>query len=317
MKLGILGTADVALRRFLPALQSCQAFQYAGVATRGGDRAATFREAFGGRVYDGYAALLEDPEIEAVYIPLPPALHFAWAKQALSAGKHVLLEKPFTVSAGETRELLELAASQNLAVHENYMFLFHSQLRDIKARIASGELGDIRLLRMSFGFPRRSAEDFRYDRDLGGGALLDCGGYPVRLALELLGDDLQVTEARLSKDGGIDLYGSAVLEGGGLCAQIAFGMDNAYQCSLEVWGSRVTLTAPRVFTAGAGVAPELILRSSTDTTTVTLPKDDHFRHSIDRFAALIEDPALRPGANGKILRQAELIDDIRNMGGCL
>lgn len=309
MKIGILGTADIALRRFLPALQKCDDFTCGGVATRTPMKARPFQEAFGGKIYDGYDTLLEDETIEAVYVPLPPALHYAWGRKALEAGKHLFMEKPFTVSPTETECLLALAEKKGLAVHENYMFLYHSQLTKIKELIASGELGEIRLMRMAFGFPKRAENDFRYNKALGGGALLDCGGYPVRLALELLGESARVTQAKLSQPEGykVDLYGNAVLENDdGLCAQISFGMDNAYQCQLEVWGSKATLIAPRIFTAGADFQPQLILRGSDGETRLDLEQDDQFLRSIKSFRQCTENEAKRRAAYAGIARQAEL-----------
>lgn len=313
MRLGILGTADIAFRRFLPALHKCSDIAYAGVASRTPEKAIKFKEAFGGKIYDSYDALLADGSVDAVYVPLPPALHYEWGKKVLMAGKHLLMEKPFTTRLSETEELLKLAEEKHLAVHENYMFLYHSQLAQIKSMIVSGELGEIRLYRMAFGFPKRAEGDFRYDKALGGGALLDCGGYPVRLALELLGDTAMVVQASLSQPEGyeVDLFGSAVLKNAdGLCAQVSFGMDNAYQCQLEVWGSKATLVAPRIFTAGTGFEPQLILRSSTDEEVLKLPEDDQFLYSIEYFINRCNQTT---NVN-HIAAQAKLIDKIREAG---
>lgn len=317
MKIGILGTADIAFRRFLPALQKCEEFTYAGVATRTPAKARPFQEAFGGKIYDGYDALLEDETIEAVYAPLPPALHYAWGRKVLEMGKHLLMEKPFTISLTETEALLALAEEKGLTVHENYMFLYHSQLAKIRGLIDSGELGDIRLMRMAFGFPKRAANDFRYNKALGGGALLDCGGYPVRLALELLGETARVTQAKLIQPKGyeVDLYGNATLENEyGLCAQISFGMDNAYQCQLEVWGSKTTLIAPRIFTAGSDLQPQLILRGSDGETQVKLEQDDQFLRSIQEFSRGVSECRGRKRAYAQILWQAEIIREIAQGG---
>ncbi|WP_373166647.1 Gfo/Idh/MocA family protein [Agathobaculum sp. Marseille-P7918] len=287
MRLGILGTADIAFRRFLPALSKCDGITYVGVASRTPQKGEKFREAFGGEVYESYDALIADKSIDAVYVPLPPALHFEWGKKVLEAGKHLLMEKPFTTNLHDTEQLLKLAEEKGLAVHENYMFLYHSQLAKIKQMIADGTLGEIRLYRMSFGFPMRSQGDFRYNKELGGGALLDCGGYPVRLALEMLGDTAKVVHSKLVQPEGfgVDLYGSAVMENdAGEVAQLSFGMDNAYQCQLEVWSSKATLIAPRIFTAGDGVKPSLILRTSSDESKIELDADDQFLHSMQVFA---------------------------------
>lgn len=313
MKIGILGTSDIAFRRFLPALKKCDLFTYAGVASRTPEKGKKFQETYGGRVYESYNDLLADETIDAVYVPLPPALHYQWGKKVLESGKHLLMEKPFTTNLRDTDELLKLAEEKGLAVHENYMFLYHSQLRKIKEMIADGSLGEIRLYRMSFGFPMRDKDDFRYKKGLGGGALLDCGGYPIRLASELLGETAKVTQARLIQPVGfeVDLYGNAVLENqDGQAAQISFGMDNAYQCQLEVWGSRITLIASRVFTAGADVTPTLLLRSSRDEKTLTLEKDDQFFHSIEHFVDCIQNCKIRALQYESVSHQGQLVEFI-------
>ena len=319
MKLGILGTADIAYRRFLPALKKCPDVTYAGVASRTPEKGCKFQETFGGEIYASYDELLADDTIDAVYVPLPPALHFAWGKKVLESGKHLLMEKPFTTSAKETETLLQLAAAKGLAVHENYMFLYHSQLKHIRQLADQGELGDIRLYRMSFGFPMRGKEDFRYQKQLGGGALLDCGGYPVRLALELMGDSTHVVHSRLSQpaDQEVDLYGNAVLENeSGQTAQISFGMDNAYQCQLEIWGSKATLIAPRIFTAGDNFSPALTLRTSSEESQITLPADDQFLHSIEAFIRNIQ-TADRSKSHSMIQKQSMLTQQIQTKENAL
>lgn len=317
MKIGILGTADIAFRRFLPALQKCSEYLFAGIASRTPEKVQPFIDAFGGQAYKSYDALLADESIDAVYVPLPPALHYEWGKKVLLSGKHLLMEKPFTTSLEQTRDLLRIAEEKGLAVHENYMFLYHSQLAYIKKLIANGELGEIRLYRMAFGFPKRGEGDFRYNRELGGGALLDCGGYPVRLALELLGDAARVTQAKLVQPAGyeVDLFGNAVLENDdGLCAQVSFGMDNAYQCQLEVWGSKQTLIAPRIFTAGDSFAPTIQLKSSTDEKIEKLSVDDQFLHSVQFFYEEIINLEKRNVAGKYVEMQSALLEEVKGGG---
>jgi predicted dehydrogenase len=288
MKLGILGKSDIAQRRFLPALEQTGAFAFAGFASR--EKGS----------YAPYERLLADPAIRAVYIPLPPALHYEWAKKALESGKHVMIEKPFTTNLEHTKELTELARSKGLALHENYMFVYHSQLDFIRAKMS--EIGQVRLIRCDFGFPFRGAADFRYDKALGGGALLDCGGYPLKLASLLLGDSAKITAARLTYAPGfdVDVAGSATLVNDeGLTAQISFGMDNDYRCNLDIWGSCGSISAGRVFTAPAGYEPAVTVNGEA----YKLSSDDSFGKSIQRFKELIGRPDYAP-----IMRQAELLE---------
>lgn len=314
MKLGILGTSEIAFRRFLPALEKCPDITYAGIASRTPKKGVKFQETYGGQVYASYDALLADESIDAVYVPLPPALHYEWGKKVLESGKHLLMEKPFTTSLQETEVLLKLAEEKGLAVHENYMFLYHSQLAKIKEMIANGSLGEIRLYRMSFGFPMRGQEDFRYNKALGGGALLDCGGYPVRLALELLGDTAKVVQSKLVQPEGfdVDLYGSAVMENAaGEVAQISFGMDNAYQCQLEVWGSKGTVVATRIFTAPSQFTPKAVLQQQQQTVEIELPMDDSFYNSLCSFIRKIQNSKFSKEENHFIMRQASFISTIK------
>ena len=332
IRIGIICPSNIAYRRFLPALKQCDSFEYVGVAYAAPDewfggqalpeiiegeckKAESFAETYGGEVISGYAALLNRKDVDAIYLPLPPALHYRWGKRVLESGKHLFMEKPFTARLADTEELLDLARSQGLAVHENYMFIYHRQIREIQKLIASGEIGDVRLVRASFGFPFRGTNDFRYNKELGGGALLDCGGYPIRLARLLLGDSAQLVEGYLHEDRqfGVDIYGSAVLRNdSGTTAQISFGMDNAYQCKVEVWGSKALLVADRVFTPPADFSPKLTLQDNNGMRIVEVEPDDQFRNSIGVFEKNIKEFSYRESRFKDILNQAEAVEKLQH-----
>jgi predicted dehydrogenase len=332
LKIGILCPSEIAFRRFLPSLRKLSCFEYAGVAVAsdaewfGGapnedvreaerTKAENFRAEYGGEVFDGYETLLSQSGINCVYIPLPPALHHEWAKKALLAGKHVLLEKPFTDALDKTKELIGIAKEKGLAVHENYMFRYHSQIEHIRAAIESGTIGEVRLYRLDFGFPFRGMHDFRYNKALGGGALLDCCGYTLKLASILLGNTARIAHSSLrGKEGfDVDMYGHATLVNAeGVTAQLSFGMDNAYKCSLEVWGSKGTLFTNRIFTAPDGFAPVLKTKiGDAEETEETLPADDSFKKSLERFYACVQSAEDREENIEDILRQARFVEQIK------
>jgi dTDP-3,4-didehydro-2,6-dideoxy-alpha-D-glucose 3-reductase len=314
IKLGILGTSDIAYRRFLPSLQNSKDFEFVGVASRELLRTNKFTQSFGGIGYKSYGELIASNEIEAVYIPLPPSLHYEWAIKALNSGKHVLLEKPFTTCLSETNEIINLAKSLKLAVHENYMFQYHNQLNEIKQIIGSGSIGDIRQFRSCFGFPRRNKNDFRYNKELGGGALLDCGGYTIKLASVLLGDTTQLctSSQNFIDTFEVDMFGSATLKNDkGQVFQVSYGMDNSYKCELEIWGSKGSLTATRIFTAGQDVNPVVILKTQEKEAMITLDKDDQFLKSINEFYSQIKCEKSMEKAYNEILMQAQLIDKVQ------
>lgn len=279
-------------------------------------KAQTFVDNYGGKIFEGYANLIGSEEVDAIYLPLPPALHFKWAKLALKKGKHVLVEKPSTTSFADTQELVSIAEEKGLALHENYMFVFHNQIQAVKDIVNSGEIGDVRLYRITFGFPRRAATDFRYNKALGGGALLDAGGYTMKLASTLLGGGVKLTAANTGylSDFEVDIYGSATMVNDkGKVAQMAFGMDNDYRCDLEVWGSTGTLTTGRILTAPDGFVPTYTIKNNQDIKHGELPADDAFLKSIKRFAACVNGIETRKENYQILLQQERLVEEFKQL----
>lgn len=330
-KIGIICPSEIAFRRFLPALKEAGCFEYAGVAIASKEefvgatdeilakeraKAQTFVDSYGGKIFEGYSTLIHSVEVDAIYLPLPPGLHYKWAKEALAAGKHILVEKPCTTALANTEDLLKDADEKDLAAHENYMFAFHDQLKAVNDIVRSGEIGDVRLYRISFGFPMRAQSDFRYNKALGGGALLDCGGYTMKYASILLGPTAQLKYAQSNNIEGfsVDMYGSAALVNDeGVTAQIAFGMDHNYKCELEVWCSKGTLYTNRILTAPAGMAPEVVIRKGNEEEKRNLPDDDAFKKSILHFCKCIEDTNTRMENYNNLLRQAKLVEQFKQL----
>lgn len=338
IKIGVLCPSEIAFRRFMPALKLHTDIEFVGLAVcnaeeRFGEimpcenlikqildeeqeKAKKFIDLYGGKIYDGYNSLILSEGIDAIYIPLPPALHFKWAKKALEAGKHVLVEKPATISLQDSRQLVDVAASKGLALHENYMFVFHNQLKEIQQIVHNGEIGTIRLYNIKFGFPRRNLNDFRYKNELGGGALIDAGGYTIKYASLLLGETAQIVCAKMNytDEFSVDLFGSGTLMNDkGTTVQIAFGMDNSYKCELEVWGSKGCLRSNRILTAPAGFTPKAVIIKDNIDTVITLPEDDTFYKSISYFKKCIKDNYVRQISYKEIIKQAEYIDNFQKI----
>ena len=334
IRIGVLGTSGIAERRMIPAVLKEPFFRYMGVAfstreemgfegseevfasllSRKREKADRFQRNFGGEIYHSYASLLTDPKIDAVYIALPPALHVTWIREALLRGKHVLAEKPFTTREKDTMEMVELAREQGLALIENYGFGLHTQMGIIRQWMEEQVVGDLRLVRATFGFPHRDSADFRYSRALGGGALLDCGGYTLKAGTLMLGPEAEVVSASSTITEGheVDVFGSATMQRpDGLCAQLAWGMDQNYRCELEIWGSLGMISAPRIFTAPDGFSAPVILKTGTETEEKTVT-DDQFLRILERFARCVQEKAVRRGVMDEILLQAKLTEQVRS-----
>lgn len=317
-KIGILGAADIAFNRFLPALEKVRGVQCAGVASNSPDKLRRFVDKYNIHVYESYDEVIQDENVDCIYVPLPPVFHYEWAKKALLAGKHVFLEKPSTISAEQTRELVGLAGSMGLVLQENYMFQYHAQLADIEKIIASGELGKLRLVRTSFGFPRRAGGDFRYVKELGGGTMLDNGGYTIKLINRLLGRSTRLVASRLDYDEetGVDIFGTAeFMNADGVLAQAAFGMDCQYQCSLELWGSKGRLTTGRIYTTPDGFVPTALIETGAGSRSIELASCDAFEESIKMYLRAVDDDGLRADMAQELVRQAEFVDAVRKNEG--
>ena len=311
---GVLGCADIARRRTLPAICGETLLRLAGMASRDGAKARKFAAEFGCEAVEGYDRLLERDDIDAVYVPLPAGLHARWVERALRAGKHVLAEKPLTTDAVTTRNLVELARSRGLLLMENFMFVHHSQHAAVSRLVADGAIGRLRAFSAAFTIPRLPDDDIRHQPALGGGALLDVGGYPIRAAELFLGGGLDVVGAVLREDPerGVDMGGAALLASpSGVTAQLTFGMDNAYRSAYELWGSEGRIGIHRAFTPPAGHRPVVVLERRGRVEEIVLDADDQFARIVGVFARRIAAGTGFDADADAILAHAELVDQVR------
>lgn len=313
IRIGVLGCASIAWRRMLPAFKEAEGVDLTAVASRDAEKARRFAERFGCAAAGSYSELLDRADIDAVYIPLPASLHAQWASRSLSAGKHVLVEKPLASDAQETRELIAQAQRAGLFLMENFAFLHHAQHETVRKLAADGRLGELRTLSASFGIPHVSPSDIRSQAELGGGALLDVGVYPLRLAQLLLGPELTVAGSVLRRGAGVDVAGHALLvSASGVTAELSFGFEHSYRCRYELWGSTGHLRLERAFTPGPTWQPVIRIESQDHAEKLTLPADHQFRNLAEAFSR-----AIRGGRDfvphaAAMLRQAKLVDEVRD-----
>lgn len=317
LRLGLLGCADIAQRRALPSLARLTDFTLTAVAARDAGRAKLFAHRFGGDPVAGYEELLARDDLDAVYIPLPAALHAPWASRALAAGLHVLVEKPAAVTAGEAARLTRLAAERGLVLMENFAFVHHTQQETARSLLAEGAIGELRSLTAEFAFPPLPDTDIRYRPELGGGALLDAGVYPLRAARLFLGDDLEVTGAALRHDPahGVDVAGAALLTGPtGVSAHVSFGFVHSYRCGYTLWGSAGRISVDRAYSAPDDFAPKLRLEREGRTEEHPLPPDQQFTALFRHFAAAVRRRDVASPAHD-LEQQARLVERIAATAG--
>jgi len=229
LRLGILSTANIA-RHFVNAIQGSEEVAAVAVASRDADKARAFAEKNGvSRTVDGYEALLADPEVEAIYNPLPNTMHAEWTIRALEAGKHVLCEKPIGISAEEARTMFAAAERTGLTLVEAYPYRSQPQTQALTELVRGGSLGPPRIIQAAFGFPVANPANIRLDPELGGGALLDAGCYAVSLIRLLAGErPARVSAHATWTDRGVDgLLVADLVFPSGLLAQAACAFGTA------------------------------------------------------------------------------------------
>lgn len=310
VRFGILGCADIARRRVAPALRGLAGVELTAVASRDPAKAAAFAGEFGCAATD-YAGLLARADVDAVYLPLPPALHAEWTEAALLAGKHVLVEKPITPSADTARALVWLAEERGLALRENFMFPHHRQHHVVRDAMRAGLLGRVRSLSAEFGIPARPDDDIRYSAALAGGALVDLGCYPLRLAQFLFGDGIAVRDAELysTPDRAVDLVGRIELAcPDGVTATVHFHLGGEYVNEYTVRGEARSVRVERAFTPPADWTPRLTMDRGAG---LAAPAHDQVGAALADFAAACADPHSDHSKRAAAVRTAELLDDTR------
>jgi hypothetical protein len=317
INIGVLGCASIAQRSMIPAIKEMRAyFNLIGIASRDLQRATQWAQKYKVLPFKGYEALLNEKKLDAIYIPLPNALHYEWIDKALDIGLHVLVEKTLACSRNEVELLNEKAKRYNLVLLECFQFRFHRQMSEIQNLIDTGTLGDLRCIRSTFGFPPFSNENnIRYQKALGGGALYDAGAYTIKISQLLMGNNLFVSASKLNfeKNKEVDIWGGGFLQQkeGNLFSEIAFGFDHFYQCNLEILGNRGRLYTNRLFTAPPDFETEIVVETNKDRKILKIPADNHFNNLLFHFYKLIQNTSLAEYEYIQNITQARLIEEFR------
>jgi predicted dehydrogenase len=265
LRLGVLGAAKIA-RSFIEAVRPSSKVVVAAVASRDAERAAVFARDTGvPSVHASYEALLADPAIEAVYVPLPNNLHATWAIRAAQAGKHVLCEKPLAASAAEARAIFDVARRQGVFVVEAYPYRAQPQTLKMRELLAANALGKLQIIQAAFGFPLTDAANIRMRPDLAGGAIMDAGSYPVSFVRTVAGTRPVRVQAMAHWGAtGVDLTTMGTLQfESGLLAQISCSFATARHRHAYIAGDAGSLSTTYYNDTGAAFPPRLEVRRGT------------------------------------------------------
>ena len=313
LTIGVLGCANIAKRSVIPAILTIPELELVAIASRTLAKANEFAHLFNCEAVEGYQNLLDEKDIDVIYMPLPTGLHEEWVLKALDAGKHVLIEKSLAMSYASAQLMVKKAREKGLLIMENFMFLYHGQHHFVKQLIADGKIGELRCFRSSFGFPPLANDNFRYNKTLGGGALLDAAAYTVRASQLFLGNELTVAASDLNYNNGtVDIFGGAYLKSKtGTFSEVAFGFDNFYQCNYELWGSKGKITAQRAFTPTPDFKPTITLEIQGEVFNYEVNAENHFVNILNEFKRCIFDADLE-NKYLEILNQSRLLQELKD-----
>jgi predicted dehydrogenase len=308
LRIGILGAAKIA-GSFMVGAKASTRVEVVAVASRDRARGEAFAAEHGVARVCGYDELIADPGVDAIYNPLPNALHAEWSIKAARAGKHVLCEKPMAASEAEARAMFAAADERGVVLLEAFPYLFQPQTLLIEQLIADGAIGEVRTMYAAFGFSIAPGPNIRLDPAVGGGALGDAGCYPVSFVRQVFGERPRRVTAVARWEGGIDrtLVGTLEFARGGI-AQISCSFGTAVHRRALIAGSAGMIDTEYQNHTDRAAAPSFLLKRGTDWAAepeaIAVPRDNGFRVELEAFVDLIGDRAGEPARRAASLDNA-------------
>lgn len=295
---GVLGAASIARRRVIPAIQASSNGRVTAVASRDPARAQALADELGlPNVHADYQSLLADPEIDAIYNPLPNSEHLRWTIAALNAGKPVLCEKPFALTADDAQRMVEAARQGGVLLAEAFMYRFHPRVVKLLALIQAMTIGEVRIVRSTFTFGPLATGNIRLDPTLGGGVLMDVGCYCVNLARLVYGREPEGVKALAHNgDTNVDETFAGILDFGGAIATFDVSFGGQGGSNYEIIGSAGKLVAPLGFRPETNQPTELHVYRNWEQETIMIEPADQYRLMAEDFAdAIITQRPVRYG----------------------
>lgn len=318
LRWGILSTADIGRQKVIPAIQKARRCLVVAIASREPGRARQVADELSiATAHGSYEALLADPDVDAVYIPLPNHLHLEWTLKAAAAGKHILCEKPLALTAAEAELMVGAAEGAGVTLMEAFMYRLHPSWVAVRDLVASGRIGRLMAIQSWFSYYNDDPANIRNIRAAGGGALYDIGCYNVNLSRLLFGGEPSRVQSSVVRDAdsGVDILTSAILDFGGGQATFTCSTRTAGDQRVHIYGTRgwISIAIPfnippdratEIFVNGGGSTP-----SAPHTETLTFAVADPYTVEAEALAATVLDgaPLPFPGrdsvANMRVLEQ--------------
>ncbi|MGI9628799.1 MAG: Gfo/Idh/MocA family protein, partial [Longimicrobiales bacterium] len=284
---GVLSTANIGRAAVNPAIQRSSNGELVAVASRDGELAKRFAKDHGipGH-YGSYQALLDAPDIDAVYIPLPNSMHLEWAVKAAQVGKHVLCEKPLALDVAECNEMIAAAEDAGVILMEAFMYRFHPRFEHAQSLIEGGAIGELRTVRSAFTFNLTNPSNIRFDASLGGGSLMDVGCYCVNVIRTLAGAEPVRAQASANwTDSGVDGHMAGILRfENGILGHFDSSLTMERREFFEAAGTEGTLIVDDAFVPGTRDVTIVESHGRNGTEEHVSQGTDEYQHMVEHFA---------------------------------
>ena len=319
---GILGAANIALKKVIPAMRGSALAQVAAIASRDIAKARAAASDLGiPRAYGSYQELIDDPDIEAIYNPLPNHLHVPWSIRAAERGKHVLCEKPIALTAGEARKLLAARDRYGVQIGEAFVVRTHPQWLKVKEIVSSGRIGELRLISGHFSYYRRDPGDIRSRVEWGGGGLMDVGCYPITISRWLFDAEPTEVVGLVDRDPEmqIDRLTSGMLRFERGQATFSCAMQLVHYQMMQIFGTTGRIAVEIPFNAPPRDECRIFVDDGRDVAgsgieTITFPPVDQYTLQADRFSEAIRGVGTVPVSLEDAIGNMAVIDALFRSG---
>lgn len=286
IKWGVLGYARIARLSGIPAIKMAPNSEFYAIASRDEEKLRQCKEDFGVvKTYTSYDDLLDDPDIDAVYIPLPNSLHKEWTIKAANKGKHVLCEKPVALNTQETVEMVEACEKNNVNFMEGFMYRFTDRTKKVQKVLKSGIIGEVKYINSTFRFFLDREGTIKMKPELGGGSIYDVGCYPLNFVGMVTGKEPKSVSAEYIYQDGVDIMFTGVLKyDDGVIATINSGFNSFSRMYSEIVGTKGAIEIPDTFLDNAGV---ITVVTNEGTKEIPVEKCERYALEVEEFADAI------------------------------
>ena len=319
LRWGILSTADIGVRKVFPGMRKAARSEVVAIASRDGEQARAVADRLGiPTAHASYEALLADPGVDAVYIPLPNHLHVDWTIAALRAGKHVLCEKPLAMTADDARRMVDVAHETGLHLMEAFMYRHHPSWVAAMDLVESGRIGTVTAVQSWFSYFNDDVTNIRNILEYGGGALFDIGCYTINLSRMVFGGEPSRIQASLRRDAatGVDVLVSAILDFEGGVASFTCAIRSESDQRVDIYGTTGRISIEIPFNIPPDRPTRIRLTAGGDppvaphTTVLEFPTTDPYTAEVERFASAVLDGGPTPVPPEDAVANLRVIEEI-------